>query len=151
MDTLLVAGRVLVSLAVVLALLWYLQRRIGGKMRTARTTPDAVTVVSRQTITPKASVVVIELEGRRLLLGVTEQSVNVLHADEPVAVPAADDSFAHALENAVWSPDAAPVPALRSVSRRQLSGRHKQPTVLAGSILSPTTWRQTVEALRPAR
>lgn len=93
----------------------------------------------------------IEVEGRRLLLGVTEQSVNVLHAEEPVAEAAPDEDFAQALESVTWDADIAPVPALHSISRRDLHGRRRQPSALAGSILSPSTWRQTVEALRPAR
>lgn len=82
METLFVALRVLLSLGAVLALLWLLQRRFArggagakGKARTAA----SLAVVGRQNVGPKASVVVVEHDGNRFLLGVTEHGVNVLH------------------------------------------------------------------------
>jgi flagellar protein FliO/FliZ len=79
-DTLLVALRVALSLAVVLGLLWYVQRRVTGGPK-AKRNASLVTVVGRQGIGQKASVVVVDVEGTRFILGVTEQSVNVLHSD----------------------------------------------------------------------
>jgi len=78
MDTLLVALRVALSLAVVVGLLWVLQRRM---QKGTRRGPKAslVSVVGRQGLGQKASVVVVDVEGRRFVLGVTEQSVTVLH------------------------------------------------------------------------
>ncbi|WP_051427340.1 flagellar biosynthetic protein FliO [Arthrobacter sp. H20] len=78
MDAVVLALRVLLSLTVVLGLLWYLHRKISRFNRTGNKA-DPVTVVTRQGISPKASVVMIEADGRRFLLGVTDQSVNVLH------------------------------------------------------------------------
>ncbi len=95
MDTLFVALRVLLSLGAVLALLWLLQRRfarggIGAKAK-ARSAAS-LAVVGRQSVGPKASVVVVEHDGQRLLLGVTEHGVSVLHTAtmEPVAAPASE-------------------------------------------------------------
>ena len=78
MDTLLVALRVALSLAAVVGLLWVLQRRM---QKGTRRGPKAslVSVVGRQGLGQKASVVVVDVEGRRFVLGVTEQSVTVLH------------------------------------------------------------------------
>lgn len=84
MDSLILGLRVLVALGAVLGLMWFLQRRLGkgtGRRRADR----ALTVVSRQPVGQKASVVVVDTAGQRFLLGVTEHSVNVLHTgDIPV-------------------------------------------------------------------
>ncbi|MFZ7087978.1 flagellar biosynthetic protein FliO [Curtobacterium sp. RRHDQ10] len=89
MDTLVVALRVALSLGVVLALLWVLQRKLskgalGGNGARARRAAT-VTVVARQGIGGKASVVVVDVEGERLVLGVTESQVNVLSSGETPA------------------------------------------------------------------
>ncbi|QCR43440.1 flagellar biosynthetic protein FliO [Curtobacterium sp. SGAir0471] len=84
MDTLWITLRVAVSLGVVLALMWVLHRRAtkGGlgsaKARGRRSA--AVEVVGRQGIGGKASVVVVDVEGERLVLGVSEQSVSLLRS-----------------------------------------------------------------------
>ena len=85
MEPVFLALRVVLSLAVVLGLLWIVQRRLGRKSR-KNNTGDLVTVVTRRGISQKASVVVVDVDGMRYLLGVTEQSVNVLGTSEaPVA------------------------------------------------------------------
>ncbi len=66
--------RVVLSLAVVLGLLWIIARR-GGRGRVKATT---VQVVGRQSLGRRAGVAVVEVEGRRLLLGVTDQGVSML-------------------------------------------------------------------------
>ncbi|WP_423922018.1 FliO/MopB family protein [Frigoribacterium sp. 2-23] len=87
MDTVVVALRVVLSLGVVLALLWVLQKRFAKGLRSGRAA-SPVTVVSRQGIGTKASVVVVDVEGERLVLGVTDASITVLAAaDAPVATP----------------------------------------------------------------
>jgi flagellar protein FliO/FliZ len=86
-DTVVVGLRVVLSLGVVLALLWVLQKRLvkGGRAGTRAT--SQVSVVARQGVGAKASVVVVDVEGERLVLGVTESSVTVLAAaDRPVEV-----------------------------------------------------------------
>lgn len=84
METLFVALRVLLSLGAVLALLWLLQRRFarGGAAAGKGKTAASLAVVGRQNVGAKASVVVLEHDGRRFLLGVTEHGVNVLHSSE---------------------------------------------------------------------
>lgn len=81
MDSLILGLRVVVALGAVLGLMWYLQRRLGkgtGRRRADR----ALTVVSRQSLGQKASVVVVDAAGQRFLLGVTEHAVNVLHTGD---------------------------------------------------------------------
>ncbi|MET1021862.1 MAG: flagellar biosynthetic protein FliO [Arthrobacter sp.] len=98
MDALILGLRVFVALGAVLGLMWFLQRRLGkgtGRRRADR----ALTVVSRQSVGQKASVVVVDAAGRRFLLGVTDHAVNVLHSGDipaeeatvPEARPGAGD------------------------------------------------------------
>lgn len=80
MDTLLITLRVALSLGVVLALMWVLHRaskkRFAGKTSGRRAA--TVEVVGRQGLGGKASVVVVDVEGERLVLGVSEQGVSLL-------------------------------------------------------------------------
>lgn len=214
METVVLALRVALSLAVVLGLLWVLQRRFSRGARTGAR--KLVRVVERQTIGPKASVVVVDADGQRFLLGVTDQAVNVLDTREAPAAedaePAhrapqtASDSFARLLERATGratgtdngSADYRAVPAPEEFPTRRASGRRAAGPVmdtpeqdtdvipirhaglypidggrrstrsgrrasrpgspqqvpespLAGSILSPSTWKQTAEALKQVR
>ena len=152
MDTIFVALRVALSLGAVLALLWYAQRRItrgrkGGKAA------DLVTVVGRQGVGLKASVVVVDVDGTRFLLGVTEHAVTVLHSSESPQTQAptvqtvkTDAAFAATLAE-VTSIDTAVASTDTLRPRRQ----QQQHTQAAGSILSPSTWKQTAAALRQIR
>ncbi|MHA7145860.1 FliO/MopB family protein [Arthrobacter sp. TmT3-37] len=89
------ALRVLLSLGVVLALLFVLHRKLS-KVNGGRAGAGLVSVVARQGIGAKASLVVVEAEGTRFYLGVTEQSVSVLHSSAAPralqAVPESDDA-----------------------------------------------------------
>ena len=222
MDAVVLGLRVLLSLAVVLGLLWYLHRKISRFNRTGNKA-DPVTIVTRQGISPKASVVMIEADGRRFLLGVTDQSVNVLHTSAApglASVPACSDdddgehraggdptdvggaTFARvlslatgeahsgerrtgekrtarrradthsmtaptninraaltragrrddpSLDNPNRSGRRAARPATAQPSARPANLNPSKPSPLAGSILSPETWRQTASALRQGR
>lgn len=131
-----------------LGALWYLQRRFtrGAKV------PRDIAVVSRQSLGGKAQLVVVDVEGTRYVLGVTEQGVNVvdrIRSPHQITAPAGpgpadtEPGFdADAAEPAAALPD--DVPLRRDRSRRR-------PDPLSGSILSPATWRQTAEALRRTR
>jgi len=170
-ETVYLALRVLLSLAVVLGLLWMVQRRLTRNGRLSGAVKQ-VTVVTRQSIAPKASVVVIEAEGQRFLLGVTEQSVTVLSttdAPQPAAVetvpraphsvkslfssgatpvmqarphPADGAAFARVLSEQIPTTEITPPPAFRPRDNR------RSKDVLDGSILSPNTWNRTATALR---
>lgn len=89
MDSLILGLRVLVALGAVLGLIWFLQRRLlKGKGKGRRRSNAALTVVNRQTVGQKASVVVVDAGDKRFLLGVTEHAINVLHtSDIPVESP----------------------------------------------------------------
>lgn len=153
MDTVLLALRVVLSLAAVLGLLWLAQRRLTRKNR-VNGAEKLVTVVTRQGIGQKASVVVVETAGKRFLLGVTEQSVNVLHtSDAPmqVASTAPEVSPARAFELALIAAgepalDPSPSPAKATVAKAPVA---KLPAgKMGGSILSPATWKQAAAFVR---
>ncbi len=176
MDQVFVALRVLLSLAAVVGLLWVLQRRITRGARASRTA-KLVTVVTRQGISQKASVVVIDVEGKRFLLGVTEHSVTVLNSSEilaDVAEEAPVQASVAATERASVSatvsttarasaavfgavmaltaspsPRDAPSAALQQFDAR--TGLIRPAGALDGSIFSPATWKRAVTALRQSR
>ena len=143
METAVVALRVALSLGVVLALLWFLHRRIT-RGSSARLPPAAITVLGKQAIGQKASVVVVQAEGKRFVLGVTEHSITVLHGEEAPLAPAV--SFAAALAESTAGDIADETRAAVLVRPRN---RSQGP--LAGSILSPATWRQAAAALGRGR
>ncbi|MET0975532.1 MAG: flagellar biosynthetic protein FliO [Leifsonia sp.] len=175
MDVVIVAARVVLSLAAVLGLLLFLQRRLTkGTTRTRKANP--LSVVARTGVGSKASVVVVEVDGRRFLLGVTEQNIAVLHsaataADAP-ASPAAvesvrstqtsdgmtvDDEFERLLADAALDSPAAlvstdAVQSAPALSPREATGRaNHRAQVAGGSILSRETWRATAAFLRQDR
>ena len=81
MDAFLAGVRVLLSLAVVFALLWYVSKRMRKHQSgTRRSVP--VQVLGKAALGGKAQVVVVEAAGRRMVLGVTEAGVSMLHEDE---------------------------------------------------------------------
>lgn len=148
-DSAVMALRVLVSLGVVLGLLWWLQRRlIRGRVSSGTEAP--IRVISRQAISPKASVVVLETGGQRFLLGVTEENVNVLHTSG--AEPAPDAGFAASLQHAAATTGAGTddggLPRRRDTRR---AGPGSATSMLNGSILSPDTWRQSAAFIRRGR
>ena len=157
MESVFLALRVLLSLAAVLGTLWMLQRRLTKGPRAARAT-KLVSVVTRQVIAPKASVVVLDVDGKRFLLGVTEQSVTVLNTSElptpivaetePVrltAVPQAATGSAAAFGRALADADGA------ALGRDPLGTGVLATGALGGSILSPTTWKRAASVLRKGR
>ncbi|MFF1876442.1 flagellar biosynthetic protein FliO [Leifsonia sp. NPDC058230] len=164
MDTVFIALRVLVVLGVIVALLWYVQRRLTkGKSGRARR-GNAVTVVGRQGVGSKASVVVVDVDGTRFVLGVTERAVNVLHSgDRPIDLEAEVTQL-----NPVRKTFAKPIEPSEKDARTQDASKGEQPRqdaeylnaqqrasvfdeALKGSILSPATWRQASSAVRPKR
>ncbi len=149
MDSLILGLRVLVALGAVLGLIWVLQRRLlKGKAKGRRRANTTLTVVSRQTVGQKASVVVVDAGDKRFLLGVTEHAINVLHSgDVPVEIPEsspAPESFADIFRDAGGSGL-----TRRSEIHRRSELDKAQP--MHGSILAGSTWRQAAEAIRGRR
>ncbi|WP_138445278.1 flagellar biosynthetic protein FliO [Sinomonas susongensis] len=161
MDSLILGLRVLVSLAAVLGLMWLLHRRLRRGSAPGRA--KALTVVSRQTVGPKASVVLVDTDGRRFLLGVTEHGISVLHsgdapAAEPLVISGRGEPLAPLGITEPGEPltrrsarQAAGGAAFDRELRRQLGAGSAPAQPLAGSVLDPATWRAALGVLRAGR
>ena len=149
MDTssLLLGLRVLLSLAAVFGLLWYAGRRLSGTGTVRRSRAAAVQVVGRQSLGGKTGVALVEVGGRRLLLGVSEHGVNLLtevDLPEPEAAPAR-------VERVELDPELLEsTPSLRPLSTpaARMPAVPKPRNPLEGSILDAATWRQAVVAVQ---
>lgn len=157
---LLLALRVALSLACVLGLLWYLNKRLtgGGKGVTLRRRPQAMAVVGRQSLGGKNGLAVVDVDGRRLLLGIGERGVSLLTELEPVTEEAAEAAapateagqkvvervrLDHvALEESLKRL----VPPTTPAARMPAVPKPRNP--LEGSILDAATWRQAVVAVQ---
>ncbi|WP_167138787.1 flagellar biosynthetic protein FliO [Diaminobutyricimonas sp. TR449] len=152
METLELTLRVVLALAVVFGLLWVVQRKVAGSKRTQPVAP--IQVLGRQRVSPKASVVLIEADGKRFVLGVTDQAVTVVHAETTSATPVelGSDSPADAFARSMRTVTDVPAPAPAEDDAPLLRPRRTRATSpMAGSILSPATWRQTRDAFRSHR
>ncbi|BAS14035.1 flagellar protein FliO [Arthrobacter sp. Hiyo8] len=174
MDSLILGLRVLVALGAVLGLIWVLQRRLlKGKAKGRRRANTTLTVVSRQSVGQKASVVVVDAGDKRFLLGVTEHAINVLHSsDVPGEVPEtapAPESFADIFRDAggaaradnepqagAFEGSAFQAAAFQGSALTRRSEIHRRSELdktqpMHGSILAGSTWRQAAEAIRGRR
>ena len=129
METLFLVLRVAVSLGVVLAVIWFAHRRISANRARTRT-PQLVTVVARHSLAPKASMVVVDADGRRLMLGVTEHGVTVLSDRAAPEAHAFDEltEFAELLDSPSLTP------ATHGLRR--------------GTILSAETWKRSFAGVK---
>ncbi|GAA1136149.1 FliO/MopB family protein [Nesterenkonia lutea] len=78
MDSFFLILRVAVSLAAVLGLIWFINRRWSGRVTSA--TPHAVTMIGRHALGQKSSVAVVDIDDHRYVIGVAEQSVTLLES-----------------------------------------------------------------------
>ncbi|WP_127480791.1 FliO/MopB family protein [Nocardioides pantholopis] len=175
--------RLVFSLAAVVGLMLLIARAAGKRFKGR---PGAiVSVVHRQQISRHASVAVVTVGSRVLVLGATEQQVQMLaeldpldlvaaeevglaevdgpadtagYADEPVdlAVLGLHDrrgaagrtrSFAQILRAETEQPEGGAHRAERPVSMVPRTGSAPADGPLAGSLLSPTTWRRAIDAV----
>ena len=153
MEAVVVALRVALSLGVVFGLLWFIHRRLtrGGKLRAAAT---PITVLGKQGIGAKASVVVVDANGMRFVLGVTEGNVTVLHSAEAPAAAFAEvlATVPEPVAAAGAAPAAVALAAKKAANTADgLVAPGRVPGALGGSILSPATWRQAAAAIGRGR
>ena len=177
MDTLFTALRVAVSLAVIVALLLYVQRRSAKWARGKAGRP--ITVVGKQSLGGKARVVIVEADGSRFVLGVTDSSVVVLNARETAsfadalagagadalagagagAGAGAEEDAAETGPAAAPTPSAhvrapkptavpTPVPVLTRPRDSASRGRRAARPGFAESITSAETWKKAAMSLR---
>lgn len=151
METLFLVLRVVVALGVVLAVIWVAHRRVSRmRARTKRT--GLVQLVARQSLAPKASMVIVDADGRRLVLGVTEHAVSVL-SDRPA--PVADADFDAVLaaavapeQTALEASDAAPVRAAHLPAATAAPSAPASHGSRRGSILSAETWKRSLAGVK---
>ncbi len=167
-EDLLLGLRVLVSLVVVVAILWFSARRLAGSRGGGA--PD-LRVVGRLSLSRRSSVALVEVSGRRLLVGVGDAGVTLVSdlgaaeaaLEEGRSAPAPTSAqlaawFAAetpptaaagaALVNAPAAPATVPAPPAPAAPADEGAPRGGGGP-LNGSILSPTVWKQTWSALTP--
>lgn len=155
MDTVSLIGRLLVSLAAVLGLMWVIARRM--RRGTHGKPTQLIDVLGRQQLSRTASIAVVRVGEQALVVGITDQQVSVL-ADTDLgaaqALVAAGSAAGPrpARRHRAGTPEAAReqvrVPAREPVREPVRDEAPEPRRALAGSALSPQTWRQTVESLR---
>jgi flagellar protein FliO/FliZ len=158
-NTVAVIGRMLLALVFVLGVMWLLARwarkPMGGKGE------RVMTVLARQQLSRTSSVTVLRVMDRALVLGVTEQGVQLiteteLTAVEDVLATEAETSRSWARMRALPAGDptagggegTTPELAVRTAGRRRAPAGSSGGQRLDGSVLSLKTWRQLVVAAR---
>lgn len=137
--------RLAVALGSVVGLIWLVSR--GMNRGRAGRVAGLTEVVARQPLSRAASVVVVRVGERNLVLGVTEQQVSLLTETELPAEVTAPDAVR--VSEVVELPEAAPVPHTVPRQRpRRTELAKQQQGALAGSALSPATWTQALDVLR---
>jgi flagellar protein FliO/FliZ len=120
-DNILLALRVVVSLAVVIGAIWFVQRRVSrGGARTKRA-GKPMSVIARQNLGPKASVAVVEFGGKRFLLGVTEHGIAVLDNSVAEELATVDETASASVVAPPSALTTGPVAVTRRASSKQNS------------------------------
>jgi flagellar protein FliO/FliZ len=122
--------RIIFSLLVVLGLMWGLAKLVRRPLAGRR--GGLLSVVARQQLTRGSSIAIVQVAGKALVLGVTDQQVTLLIEADPSTLdtPAASEQLdITKLNAALRNPPAPNVP-------------------LSGSLLSPDTWSRTWTFLR---
>jgi flagellar protein FliO/FliZ len=135
-DDLAVLARVVASLVVVVALAVLAAR--FARRAGVRGGGTGLQVVERTGLTREASVAVVEVADRALVVGVTAHGVTLLAELEPGVLEARRPSH----------PDVGGPSPRTGVGRLPASLTTGERPRGTGSVLDPRTWRQAVEALR---
>ena len=148
MDPLSLLLRVALSLGCVLGLIWLLAR--GGRRRTGGRVAAAgrFAVVGRQSLGRHAGVAVVRVGDRALVLGVTEQSVQLLAETDLASVVGEQEAAEHRTAVELPLVDGLPVAEPDLVLVGPGEGVPAARSPLDGSALSPQTWSRALEALR---
>lgn len=150
-------ARVVLSLACVVALIWFAGRKLsGGSGRVRSENEHEVRVVGRQGMGRHAGVAVVAIGNRRILVGYGEQQVTMLTELGPVVPPATRSSPPAPPPRTQVAPRPASRPAPQvdrpadKASDRipAALGAAVKPGKLDGSVLAPDTWRTFVRILQ---
>ena len=129
--------RVGFSFSLVLGLMWVAARVL--RSRTAGRPTDTVEVLARTQLGRGSSVTVLRVGEQALVLGVTEKTISLL------GDPIADLATLRVPTDVIRSvPAVVPSPSAVPSAPQAMAGQG----ALAGSILSPATWRMGMDALR---
>ncbi|WP_114422473.1 flagellar biosynthetic protein FliO [Nocardioides houyundeii] len=136
--------RLVCSLAVVVGLLLVLAKI--GQRRFRGNTNALVQVVHRQALSRTSSVAVVTVGSRVLVLGTTEQQIRVLAELDPEELLDHEAALALTEEpprvsDSTSVPTPAAAPAVTPTAVPEPLGP------VAGSVLSPATWRQALAAI----
>jgi flagellar protein FliO/FliZ len=145
MELLGLAGRIILSLAAVLGLMWLLARA-SRKPLTGRA-QGALTVLARQQLSRGSSVAVVKVADRALVVGITETQVSLLGEADLAAVNAALEPAETVSRTPVTLVDTEGTEGIAATGAVEPAPAARAGAV-AGSALSPATWKQAVEALR---
>lgn len=126
------AVRLVFSLAVVVGLLLLLARFSAKRFTSGTDAP--IRVLHRQSLSRNGSVALVAVGDRVLVLGTTDQQVSLLTELDPDEVDIPEPT-------SIFRPRAGEA----AVAREGEVGADPQ-TAVAGSILSPQTWRQAFDA-----
>lgn len=137
-------GRVLLSLVLVLGLMWLLGRWARPRMNGKGQPRDTMTVLARQRLSRNASVAVVRIADRALVLGITDGQINLLSETELASFDAQPAGLRTQPRAEFAVTDVEPDPA-DAVTVRRTRGPARG---LEGSALSAATWIQVVDALR---
>ncbi|HJQ03148.1 MAG TPA: flagellar biosynthetic protein FliO [Jatrophihabitans sp.] len=156
MNTVAVIGRMLLALVFVLGVMWLLARW-ARKPLGAGKADRVMSILARQQLSRTSSVAVLRVMDRALVLGVTEQGIRLITEAELGPI---EDALATEPEpSRSWSVLRPARPALPEGSSVEIEGdapvaNHRSRTMparrgtLDGSVLSPRTWRQLLNAAR---
>ncbi|RYB94246.1 hypothetical protein EUA93_07755 [Nocardioides oleivorans] len=148
--------RLVVSLAIVVGLMLLLARLVGKRYGARDGAP--VQVLHRQPLSRSASVAVVTVGGRVLVLGTTDHQVSLLTELDPDELEVGDLDLDLALDTdleAAVAPVPLPAPAAGVRGSHRAAPAQRRTTTparaadagaLAGSVLSVQTWRQAISA-----
>jgi len=140
-STIAIIGRMLLALVLVLGVMWALARWARKPMGVGKG-ERVMTVLARQQLSRSSSVAVLKLMDRALVLGVTEQGVQLLTETElaPIEQALSVPAVSRRRPAQPIEPDG----ELPAILPPALPGKSK----LDGSVLSPNTWKQVLGAAR---
>jgi flagellar protein FliO/FliZ len=140
--------RVIASLAVVVGLMLLLARLAGRRLGGRPGAP--VQVLHRQSLTRASSVAVVSVGSRILVLGTTDQQVRLLteldpdDLDELPVVGGMELVTDDPTRLEIAPPQDAAAVVRRAGAHRAAPAARVEDGALAGSVLSPQTWRQAL-------
>jgi flagellar protein FliO/FliZ len=140
--------RVIIALVLVVGAMWVLAKVAKRPLR--KRAANTLDVLARAQLSRNASVVVVRVDGTALVVGVTDGGVSLLHQLDAQAFAVTEPTSRTAVDLESITSPAAPTatPATVPATVPPALPAATPKSALAGSALSPGTWRQAIEALR---